>query len=62
MEKVIVYQGYEEKFRWRLIDEDGKFIEHSDLLDTEEEAMVRAKLKFPDLEIENRVVHEEEQE
>lgn len=62
MSKVIIYQGYEEKFRWRLVDDEGKFVDHSELLETEEEALVRAKLKFPDLEVENRVEHKEEQE
>lgn len=60
MSKFIIYQGYEEKYRWRLVDDEGNMVSQSELLDSVDEAIKGAEKVNPDLEIENRVVEEEE--
>lgn len=60
MSKFIIYQGYEEQYRWRLVDDEGNMVSQSELLDSVDEAIKGAEKVNPDLEIENRVVEEEE--
>lgn len=60
--KFLIYQGYEEKFRWRQVDDEGNMLAMSSLLDSEEEAIEAVKALNPDAEIENRVEHPDEDE
>ena len=60
MAKFIVYQGAEEKYRWRQVDDEGNFLAQADLLDTPQEAIDAVNALSPDAEIDDRTVEDEE--
>lgn len=62
--KVLVYQGSNEQYRWRWVDDEDQMVEQSGLFETEEEALADAQriANENDGEVENRVEHTEESE
>lgn len=60
--QVLVYQGSNEQYRWRLVGDDGVMVSQSELFETVEEALEAAQVVADqnEAEIENRVVGETE--
>lgn len=55
MSKYLVYQGQDEKYRWRKETDEGGFIELGPLFETPEEAVAAVQAREPGAVIENRV-------
>ncbi len=57
--KIIVYKAHADNYRWRLVDDEDNFVEHSELIATLEDclgqAYKRANEEENTLEVENRV-------